>query len=256
MEQIIRKHTTMKKWNWIILPILMIGLLALTQCDKSDGQEEAGCTKNFVTISLLLKHPDGQPFMLDSGKITSPLAEQIDYSWREARIYGSYAIVDDEMQKELENRQVTVHFVGYLNGEIVCEQDVLVGADRCHVHYLGTEPLVQTIYGIPEAVRKQHFCELVTVEGIRDIIPSFVAFVGTIDKTVSHEDRLQMIVDWFLSHDCITSASIDCVLCVPTTQDWANNSRIAFSFVENGQTINMMMLVTGDYANFAGFLSE
>ena len=38
-----------------------------------------------------------------------------------------------------------MHFTGYLNNKIVCERDVLVGADCCHVDYFGTAPLKQII---------------------------------------------------------------------------------------------------------------
>ena len=51
------------------------------------------------------------------------------------------------MQKELENKKEIMRFTAFLNGEIVCESDLLVGADQCHVKYLGKEPLTHVIYG-------------------------------------------------------------------------------------------------------------
>ena len=197
--------------------------------------------------------------MLDSCKVfwksENRFLEQ-NLSCNESRIYGSYGIVNDNMKNELKNRQEIMHFTGYLNDEIIHQQDVLVGADACHVNYLGTEPLTQTIYGISDVVRENKFCELVNDERIQEIIPSFNAFRYTINETVSYENKLQMIVDWFLSHNCITDARVDCVLCVPTYQGNPNNSKIVFSFVENGQTVDMIMLVTGDNASFAGFISD
>jgi len=42
-------------------------------------------------------------------------------------------------------KKEVMHFTGYMDGKIVCECDVLVGADRCHVNYLGTDSLTQII---------------------------------------------------------------------------------------------------------------
>ena len=244
------------------LLVLMAGVLIWAQCDgRQESDEPINCTHQFVTIGLKLKYSDGQPVLLDSCKVfwksKNRILEQ-NLSCNEFRIYGGfgYGIVNDNMKNELENKQEIMHFTGYLNDEIIHQQDVLVGADACHVNYLGTEPLTQTIYGISDVVRESKFCELVNNERIRGIIPSFNAFRYTINETVSYENKLQMIVDWFLSHNCITDARVDCVLCVPTYQGYPNNSRIVFSFVENGQTVDMIMLVTGDNASFAGFISD
>jgi len=146
------------------------------------------------------------------------------------------------MQKELESKKEIMHFTGYLNNEIVCERDVLVGADCCHVNYFGTEPLTQVIYGISDAVRESKFCELVTTENIRAIIPSFYAFRDTIDENLSYENKLEMIIDWFSSHNCIIEARINDLIF----------GEILFSFVENGQTVNMIMLID-EYLRFCGF---
>jgi len=249
----------------------MAVMLTLTQCNgKEYISEEVShadafytdipCTEMLVHILLKFEYPNGQPVLLDSSKVfwvsQNQFLKQNIASWNDSRVYGCYLIVNDVMRKELENRQEIMHFTGYLNGEIVCERDVLVGADRCHVNYLGTEPLTQILHDIPENVQKSKFCELVNIEHIRCIIPSINAFFSTIDINLPYERKLKMIVDWFLSHDCITDARIDCVLCMPTYQGNPNNSRIQFSFLENGQTVNIIMLVTGNDPYFAGFVSE
>ena len=122
--------------------VLATGVPILTQCGQKD--ESVICTCEYVTIGLKLEYPDGQPVLLDSCKVfwksKNRFLEQ-DMSWN-----GYYSIVDDSMQNELKNRQEVMHFTGYLNGEIVHEQDVPVSADACHVKYLGTEPLTQTIF--------------------------------------------------------------------------------------------------------------
>ena len=136
----------------IIVPILMAGMLTLTQCDgnkESDGDEPVICTEVFMTIGLTLKYPDGQAVLLDSCKVfwksENRFLEQDKTFWNEARVYGNYTIVNDMMQEELKNKREIMKFTGYLNDEIIHEQEVLVGADRCHVKYLGTESLNQII---------------------------------------------------------------------------------------------------------------
>ena len=263
----IKKHIGMKRFSVIAVSILVAAMLTLIQCKKENkvpyeepSCEGIMCTDNFESVSLMLKYPDNQPVLLDSSKVfwvsTNCFLEQDLYSWNEMYVYGNYLIVDDRMQEEFKHKQEIIHFIGYLNNEIVYEQDVLVGADCCHVGYLGAEPLPHIIDGISDEVRERKFCELVSVEHIRAIIPSYTAFISTVDENVAYENKLQLIADWFMSHDCITDAHIDCVLCVPTYPDRPNNSRIAFSFVENGQTINMVMLVTGGDARFAGLIQE
>ena len=150
----------MKKFFLIILPILVVGMFTFTQCkegkesDKSD--EFVLCTDVLVTIGILLKYPDGQPVLLDSSRVfwvsKNRYLEQNLVLWNEARAWGSYSIVHDGMRKELQNKEEIMHFTGYLNNEIVHEQDVLVGADACHVKYLGTESLSHTIYDIPDDI--------------------------------------------------------------------------------------------------------
>lgn len=221
-------------------------MLTSIQCNKGKGCEDVLCTEIFISIPLKLEYPDSQPVLLDSSKVfwvsKNHFLEQNLVSWDESRVWGGYIIVDDGMRKELENKQEVMHFTGYLNDEIVCERDVLVGADCCHVNYLGTEPLTQVIYGISDAVRESKFCELVNVERIRGIIPSYNAFRKTVNEDLPYKNKLQMVVDWFLSHDCITDARIVSSVF----------SEIAFSFVENEQTVNMIMLVDNDLY-FAGF---
>ena len=254
------------------VPILAAVILVFSQCDQLKGDEDnverwedsvegcedVLCLEVFMSISLKLKYADGQPVLLDSSKVfwvnKDRYLQQDSVSWNESRVYGNYVIVNDRMKKELKDRQEIMQFTGYLNGEIVCERDVLVGADCCHVICFETEPMTHVIYGISDDVRESKFCELVNVERIRSIIPSYHYFIDSMNENLQYENKLQLIVEWFLSHGCITNAHIGCVQCVPTYQGSPNNSRISFSFIENGQTVNMVMLVTGHEASFAGFL--
>jgi len=145
----------MKRFILFIMKILIAAILTVIQSceakggDEGNGCEDVNCTKVFEHISLKLAYPNGQPVLLDSSKVfrvnENRYLEQDPVSWNEGRVWGIYTVVNDGMRKELQNKEEIMRFTGYLNGEIVCERDVLVGADCCHVNYLGKESLTQEI---------------------------------------------------------------------------------------------------------------
>jgi len=144
-----KKHPTKKKF-FLVATILTAVMLVSVRCENPSVL----CTDKFVSISLRLVHPDGQPVLLDSSKVfwvsQNRYLEEYWLWWYHGWTRGFYLIVDDGMQRELQNRREIMRFTGYLNGEIVHQQDVLVGANRCHVIHLGTEPLVHVLYDIPD----------------------------------------------------------------------------------------------------------
>jgi len=138
----------MKKGFFLItVPLLIAIMLTSTQCN--DKEESVMCTSEFVTILLKLEFSDGQPVLLDSSKVfwvsKNRFLEQNLFDANGLRTNGYYGVVNDLMQPELKGKQEIMRFTGYVNDEIICERNVLVGADRCHVMYLGTEPLIQVI---------------------------------------------------------------------------------------------------------------
>jgi len=140
-----------------ILCILCALFFMVSGCGKSnssfygneEGCEDVICSFEYRHISLKLEYPDGKPVLLDKSTVywvsKKCYLEQNSVSWNAARVWGSYNIINDGMQKTLQNRKEVMRFTGYLKGKIVCERDVLVGANCCHVVYYGTEPLTQII---------------------------------------------------------------------------------------------------------------
>ena len=148
-----------RKFNFFVKQNCKVAILCslcalffmISGCGKSDNKacEDVVCTDVYISIPLKLKYPDDQPVLLDSSKVfwvsENRYLEQNLISWNEARAWGSYIIVSDGMRKELQGKEEIMRFTGYMNGNIVCERDVLVGANCCHVAYYGTEPLSQVI---------------------------------------------------------------------------------------------------------------
>ena len=143
-DRILKNPFIRQKVATIALCVMLASVLFLTKCHKI-----ITCDESLKIIALTLKYPDEQPVQLDSSKILwvgkSRFLEQNIFSWNEYSKRGWYVIVDDGMKNELRNKRETMRFTGYLNGEVVHQQDVRVGANRCHVEYLGKEPLVQVV---------------------------------------------------------------------------------------------------------------
>jgi len=139
-----KQYVPRKGFLLFIIPILFIVILTAIQCNST-----INCTNQFETISLKLEYPDGQPVLLDSSTVFWERKNRFlirdSASWYWSRKYGYYTIIDDTMQKELEKKRELMHFTGFLNGKIVCERYLLVGADECHVSYYGKESLTQVI---------------------------------------------------------------------------------------------------------------
>ena len=142
-----------------VLFILCALIFMLSGCGKSNSSFEGAddskecddvfCTEEYRHIGMTLTYPDGKPVLLDDTKVfwvsKNRYLEPKLISLEEAREFGFYVIVKDAMVKELQNKKEVMRFTGYLNGKKVCEREVLIGADCCHVRYYGTEPLTQII---------------------------------------------------------------------------------------------------------------
>ncbi|HOZ30404.1 MAG TPA: hypothetical protein PLL66_05760 [Bacteroidales bacterium] len=130
-----------------------VAVIMFASCEKENdegqGAQEVFCTADFQYILLKIKYPDGRPYQFDSSKVfwvsENRYLERYSSYRIEGRVRRGYIIVDDIMQEELLNKQEVMHFTGYKNNKVVYERDVLVGADCCHIMYLGTEPLEQII---------------------------------------------------------------------------------------------------------------
>ena len=134
----------MKKHQIIIGLLICLGLTFIfSSCVGEKRCRGKICTEEFLMLTLTLKYPDDQPVSLDSSKVF--WVSENRYLEQKINFFGRYVIVDDNMQNELLDKREVMRFTGYLNGKIVCERDILVGADCCHVNYLGKETLTQII---------------------------------------------------------------------------------------------------------------
>ena len=120
--------------------ILLIGILALGSCDDEsmlnevDCPAELFCTEELRTLTFHARI-NGESAILDSHYVKNmdngniyqadPLNDYLDE--------GHYIVVSDTKKDELRKSGTTLTFFGIQNGEIVIQQDFVVGHDCCHV---------------------------------------------------------------------------------------------------------------------------
>ena len=237
--------------------MLMAIVLILTQCHgysvvepvETPCEENISCKTVFVLIPLQLKYNDGQLVLLDSSTVfwvsQNRFLDQDSVLWNlAARTWGYYYIVDDDMQKELENKEEIMRFTGYLNGEIVCERNLLVGADCCHVKYLGTEPLIQIIQRASDDEpdnpdgSEEDFCLYLNSGNMDETLPIINEFLTGLPDESTEKQKLDALIDWLETFSCVREASIFCVSCVKTSP---LQSEISISVNINNKTEDFIL---------------
>mgnify|MGYP005997399751 CR=1 FL=1 len=123
----------------IIVAFLSLILVACNNNDDAEQQDcsEAICTHNFVTITVSVKDEAGDAVVLDSFEvIDTATGENLakDISTEEYHNdQGIYPLISDAHRIQYQNKTTTLTFKGYINDELVVNQEFEVGADCCHV---------------------------------------------------------------------------------------------------------------------------
>ncbi len=127
----------------------MITLISFS-CNDDADREGYACTEQYESIGVQLQYPDGTPVPLDSFKVfwgdRDITHKYTAEEFAMAQKAGTYSLVNDTYQEELEGLSVNVHFLAYKDGHIRVNEEYLVGADECHVIYLDHKPLLYTIH--------------------------------------------------------------------------------------------------------------
>ncbi|MCX2679862.1 hypothetical protein OOZ15_07940 [Galbibacter sp. EGI 63066] len=128
----------------IAIIALLISFLGCS--DKDDNDDQSGCsglacTEQFVTITVSVKDPVGDPVALDSFAVTTidsgkDITREVnDSEFEMMKASGTYPLFGDEHRKTYEKTTVEVNFKGFdeSDQEIVSAY-FKVGADCCHVY--------------------------------------------------------------------------------------------------------------------------
>ena len=111
-------------------------------CDEVEEPLECSgeevCTEVFVTIGYTPRDEQNNPIVFDSF-YSHNLDYGIIYNFSDyggATTAENYVIITDQEIGDLRSTGTTIRFIGEINGEIVHQQDFLVGHDCCHVELL------------------------------------------------------------------------------------------------------------------------
>ena len=123
----------------IIVAFLSLILVACNNNDDAEQQDcsEAICTHNFVTITVSVKDEAGDAVVLDSFEVLDTATGENLAKDISAEEYhndqGIYPLISDAHRIQYQNKTTTLTFKGYINDELVVNQEFEVGADCCHV---------------------------------------------------------------------------------------------------------------------------
>lgn len=123
----------------IIVAFLSLILVACNNNDDAEQQDcsEAICTHNFVTITVSVKDEAGDAVVLDSFEVIDTATGENLAKDISAEEYhndqGIYPLISDAHRIQYQNKTTTLTFKGYINDELVVNQEFEVGADCCHV---------------------------------------------------------------------------------------------------------------------------
>jgi len=96
------------------------------------------CTEIFVTVQYAPKDSENNPLIFDSF-YSHNLDEGSIYNYNSvntANDEGNYLVITDQEIGDLISSGTTIRFIGEIDGEVVHEQDFLIGHDCCHVQLL------------------------------------------------------------------------------------------------------------------------
>ena len=101
--------------------------------DSSQVCEDVVCTLNFVTLDISVKNRDGEPVILENFEViiietneNITLSDVIDDD-------GIFPIVNDSSFQPGMRREIALRFTGFVNGNSVVTEDILIATDCCHV---------------------------------------------------------------------------------------------------------------------------
>ena len=120
--------------------MMLVGIAFLgLSCEETQAPLECDldlvCTENFVSLSYRPQDELDNGILLDN-YYSQNLDNGNTYDFRNpdlARADSSYVLITDAQINEVQSSGTVIRFFGEANGQIIVEQDFLVGHDCCHV---------------------------------------------------------------------------------------------------------------------------
>lgn len=125
------------------ITLILLSFFLLTCSDKNEPDTEVVdcsstiCTLNFVTITVSIKDTSDNAVVLDSFEVLDTATGENLAKDISAEEYhndqGIYPLISDAHRIQYQNKTTTLTFKGYINDELVVNQEFEVKADCCHV---------------------------------------------------------------------------------------------------------------------------
>ena len=114
-----------------------------TECDI----EGVICTDLFTTHYVSVKDPEGTPISLDSIAVQVTASSETLFSENPVlNDDGLFKLISDSEFDKITKEGTDVVFIGYIEGEIILQENFRVGHDCCHVVYiLGAQDIIATL---------------------------------------------------------------------------------------------------------------
>ena len=123
-------------------------LIGLSSCEEDSQPLECAtdliCTEQLVSFAFQPTNGQGEPLILDN-YYTQNLDNGNSYDFNNpsfSNTPGFYIVISDSQMNEIEADGTRIRFIGEVNGEIVVQQDFVVGHDCCHITQV-SGPFVQ-----------------------------------------------------------------------------------------------------------------
>ena len=119
--------------------LFLLSVLMIVACEESaapvECNEDIACTEQFVMFTYSPKDNENQAIILDgyysqnmdNGNIYDDFQEQ---DFLDA---GVYMVITDQQRGDLKKNGTTIRFFGQKDGNVIIQQDFLIGHDCCHI---------------------------------------------------------------------------------------------------------------------------
>ncbi len=136
------KNKILKEGIKILIITVMFSFQSCLNTGDADSCEEIACTEEFKTIVVKIENPVEEPIALDDFKVIH-LRNQNDITrefstteLEQMQATGTYTLFGDEFSDDIQNFQIEIQFIGFVDGQEIVRSDYRVGADCCHVYYV------------------------------------------------------------------------------------------------------------------------
>jgi len=123
------------KYSILILFTFLIFIGCEVASDPLDCESPTICTEEFVTFTYSPKDNEGQTIVLDAFYAQNMDNGNIYDDFQEQKFLNSgvYIIITDAEMNEVHSKGTTIRFFGQKGGQVIIQEDFLVGHDCCHI---------------------------------------------------------------------------------------------------------------------------